>query len=50
MKSLVFKACIELFIIPNSKNVIAFATLRIVTIEKPELAFLLISYFFPWYL
>ena len=33
----------EFFTTPNSKNIIA--TLRIVTIEKSELTFLLISYF-----
>ena len=46
----------KFFTIPNSKNIIA--TLHILTIEKPELTFLLILYFhdkdhvkdgiFPW--
>ena len=34
----------KFFITPNSKNVIA--TLHIVTIEKPGVAFLLILYFY----
>ena len=34
----------EIFTIPNSKNIIA--TLRIVTIEKSELTFLLVLYFY----
>ena len=34
----------ESFTTPNSKNI--YATLRIVTIEKSELTFLLISYFY----